>query len=163
MKFFIMKLMMVSSTMLPMLSNPMSMGILLLFQTMLMTLLMNKMLMSSWFSMITFLMMIGGLLIIFTYMSSIASNEKFKFNINLMPMMLIMMLITDEMMLVNQIKENQMINSSMMFEHMSMIKLYTNKSMFLSMLMMIYLLLTMIVVSKIVKHSYGPLRKKTYE
>nr|YP_010531317.1 NADH dehydrogenase subunit 6 [Mileewa amplimacula]UXX17576.1 NADH dehydrogenase subunit 6 [Mileewa amplimacula] len=164
MKFLMMKIMLFTSSIIPLMKNPMSMGILLLIQTMIMTMFMNKMLMSSWFSMITFLMMMGGLLILFTYMSSIASNEKFMFNINLvMIFIMIMIIFSDEMILKDQIKENEMLLNSKTFEQMSMMKLYNKKSMFMSILMMIFLLFTMIVVTKIVKHFEGPLRKKTYE
>nr|YP_010531291.1 NADH dehydrogenase subunit 6 [Mileewa lamellata]UXX17550.1 NADH dehydrogenase subunit 6 [Mileewa lamellata] len=163
MKFIIMKMMMVISFMIPFISNPISMGMILILQTMFATILMNKMIMSSWFSFITFLMMIGGLLIIFTYMSSIASNEKFKFNLNLSIFMLIIILITDEMIIKEQMKENQQMIFIKTLEQVSMMKLYNKKSLFMSILLMIYLLFTMIVVSKMVKHYYGPLRKKNYE
>nr|YP_010531278.1 NADH dehydrogenase subunit 6 [Mileewa mira]UXX17537.1 NADH dehydrogenase subunit 6 [Mileewa mira] len=160
MKFLIMKMMMIISFIMLFISNPMSMGMLLISQTLLATILMNKMLLSSWFSFITFLMMVGGLLIIFMYMSSIASNEKFKFNLNLLIFIFIMIMITDEMIIKEQMKENQKMINIKTFEQISMLKLYNKKSLLMSILLMIYLLFTMIVVSKIVKHYYGPLRKK---
>nr|QKN98983.1 NADH dehydrogenase subunit 6 [Mileewa ponta] len=163
MKFMIMKMMMLMSLLIPFMLNPMSMGLLLISQTMLSTMLMNKMLLSSWFPMITFLMMIGGLLIIFTYMSSIASNEKFKFNLNLIIFLMILMTVTDEMIIKDQIKENQQLMIIKTFEQTSMMKLYNKKSLIMSILLMIYLLFTMIVISKMVKHYQGPLRMKNYE
>nr|ATC73056.1 NADH dehydrogenase subunit 6 [Cuerna sp. EMHAU-2015-Zz052311] len=156
------KMMILMSTLVPFMMNPMSMGIILLFQTMLMTFLMNKMMFSSWFSMITFLMMVGGLLILFMYMSSIASNEKFKLKMNLTLMTLIIILISEEMINENQVNEIQgMIFSSL--ECSSMTKLYNKKSMLITISLILYLLLTMIVVTKIVKHHEGPLRSKNYE
>nr|YP_009776007.1 NADH dehydrogenase subunit 6 [Mitjaevia protuberanta]YP_010117072.1 NADH dehydrogenase subunit 6 [Gunungidia aurantiifasciata]QJA16317.1 NADH dehydrogenase subunit 6 [Mitjaevia protuberanta]QPM99286.1 NADH dehydrogenase subunit 6 [Gunungidia aurantiifasciata] len=157
MKILIMKIMMIISSVAPFMKNPMSMGFLLLFQTLMMILLMNKMLISSWFAMITFLMMIGGLVIIFTYMSSIASNEKFKIKINLMIVLLISLMIVDEMILENQIKEKQEINFSTNID-LSLIKIYNSKSMFMTIMLVLYLLITMISVSKLVKHHEGPLR-----
>nr|QUI77281.1 NADH dehydrogenase subunit 6 [Mitjaevia dworakowskae] len=157
MKILIMKVMMIFGSIIPFLKNPMSMGFLLMIQTMLIIILMNKMLSSSWFMMVTFLMMIGGLLIIFSYMSSIASNEKFKLKFNLIFMMIIMLIITDEMMLENQINENQNILFSTSVD-LSLIKIYNSKSMLMTIMLVLYLLITMISVSKMVKHHEGPLR-----
>nr|ATC73079.1 NADH dehydrogenase subunit 6 [Cicadellinae sp. EMHAU-2015-Zz060410] len=162
MKMLMLKMMILLSTLIPFLFNPMSMGIILLLQTTLMTMIMNKMMFSSWFSMITFLMMVGGLLILFMYMSSIASNEKFKMKMNLTFMIFILILISEEMMNENQVNEEQnMILSTLTYS--SMTKLYNKKSMLITMALVLYLLLTMIVVTKIVKHHEGPLRSKSYE
>nr|QZZ18251.1 NADH dehydrogenase subunit 6 [Dikraneura zlata] len=163
MKIFLIKIMMMISSVIFLLKSPMSMGILLLMQTMIMILLINKIMHTSWFTMITFLMMIGGLLILFTYMSSIASNEKFKLKLNLTLILLIMFIMLDEMIPENQINENQNI---MFINNMdlSMVKIYNSKSMLITILLVVYLLLTMISVSKIVKHHEGPLRAyKKYE
>nr|YP_010610912.1 NADH dehydrogenase subunit 6 [Seasogonia rosea]WAP91746.1 NADH dehydrogenase subunit 6 [Seasogonia rosea] len=160
MKMMMTKIMIIMITLVPFLKNPMTMGIILLIQTTLMTMLMNKMMLTSWFSMITFLMMVGGLLILFTYMSSIASNEKFKFKLNLTLTIIIMIIVMDELLNENQANENQ---SFMMktTETTSMIKLYNKKSMIITMMLVLYLMLTMIIISKIVKHHEGPLRSKT--
>nr|YP_010952954.1 NADH dehydrogenase subunit 6 [Empoascanara circumscripta]WMQ52397.1 NADH dehydrogenase subunit 6 [Empoascanara circumscripta] len=157
MKFILMKLMLMISSMTPFTKNPMSLGFLLLTQTMMMIMLINTILLTSWFSMITFLMMIGGLLIIFMYMSSIASNEKFKIKINFSILIIMMILISDEMIMENQMKETQNIMVSFNSD-LSLIKLYNEKSMMLTIMMVLYLLITMICVSKIVKHHEGPLR-----
>nr|YP_010362173.1 NADH dehydrogenase subunit 6 [Trifida elongata]UNS15671.1 NADH dehydrogenase subunit 6 [Trifida elongata] len=163
MKMMLMKIMMINSSMTFLFMNPMSMGILLLIQTMLMILMINQMSYTSWFMMITFLMMISGLLILFTYMSSIASNEKFKLKINLTLALIIMLIMIDEMMIENQVHEKLQINHQKMID-LSLIKIYNKKSMMLTMMLVIYLLLTMISVSKIVKHHEGPLRaSKIYE
>nr|YP_010531304.1 NADH dehydrogenase subunit 6 [Mileewa sharpa]UXX17563.1 NADH dehydrogenase subunit 6 [Mileewa sharpa] len=163
MKFILIKIMIIISSMITFLKNPVSMGIMLMIQTIITTLLMNKMISSSWMSMITYLMMIGGLLILFMYMSSIASNEKFKMNIFMFTIVIIMLMLTDEMLLNNQINEMIEINETKSIEKLSMIKLYNYKSMILSMILVIYLLYTMIVITKIIKHYKGPLRSKNYE
>nr|ATC73005.1 NADH dehydrogenase subunit 6 [Empoasca sp. EMHAU_031203] len=157
MKMVMIKLMMMINTMMPFMKNPMSMGALLLMQTMLMVNLNNKISQSSWLAMITFLMMIGGLLIIFSYISSIASNEKFKLNINVTFLLVSILMVTDEFILETQINENQEISCNK-FMDLSMIKIYGQKSMFMTILLVIYLLVTMISVSKIVNHHKGPLR-----
>nr|WRQ18274.1 NADH dehydrogenase subunit 6 [Onukigallia onukii] len=162
MKLMLLKTMMMISMMSLMMKNPMSMGISLLMQTIVMITLMNKISSSSWFPMITFLMMIGGLMILFMYMSSIASNEKFKMNLKTTMMIIIMMILTDEMMMNMQTSENQSMMMSKSLESLSMNKLYS-KTFTISMIMVIFLLLTMISISKMVKHYEGPLRSKHYE
>nr|YP_010963624.1 NADH dehydrogenase subunit 6 [Pantaleon erectonodatus]WKZ08107.1 NADH dehydrogenase subunit 6 [Pantaleon erectonodatus] len=156
MKIMLLKMMTSISIMSMMMSNPMSMGLTLLMQTTLTILIMNMVNLSSWIPMITFLTMIGGLLIIFMYMSSITSNEMFKLNLNTMLPLILMMLIMEEMTLNDSNQEFQMIQSSMN-NMMSMNKLYS-KSMSMTMMMVLYLLLTMISVNKIIKLFEGPLR-----
>nr|ATD85999.1 NADH dehydrogenase subunit 6 [Sophonia linealis] len=165
MKFFLMKLMMILSSMTPFLFNPMSLGLILLMQTFMTIMLMNKMSLSSWFSMITFLMMIGGLLIIFTYMSSISSNEMFSLNMKLIFTLILATLISEELLLEYQTNESEeMMNVMLMNQELiSMLKLYNKKSLAITMMLVLYLLFTMIVVSTIVKHNQGPLRPKMYE
>nr|UGK73331.1 NADH dehydrogenase subunit 6 [Signoretia aureola] len=164
MKIMLMKLMIMNSTLTIFLKTPMTMGITLLLQTMLMIMLMNKQMSNSWFMMITFLMMIGGLLIIFTYMSSITSNEKFKLTIiPILMLIVLMILILEEMNFENQINENQLLINMKYTENISMSKMYNKKSMLMTVMMINFLILTMISVSKIVKHHEGPLRSKNYE
>nr|WRK21528.1 NADH dehydrogenase subunit 6 [Tartessus sp.] len=160
MKMIMIKMMIMTMSMIPFMKNPMSMGITLIIYTLIVTMMMNKIMLTSWFSMITFLMMIGGLMIIFMYMSSISSNEKFKVNIKLMVAMIVVMTINEEMMLNLQINEKQEL---MMFpqEQMSMMKLYSKKSLLVMIMLVSFLLMTMISVTKIVMHFKGPLRKKS--
>nr|YP_011036625.1 NADH dehydrogenase subunit 6 [Aphrodes bicincta]WRK21229.1 NADH dehydrogenase subunit 6 [Aphrodes bicincta] len=161
MKMLMMKTMMILPLTISFMKNPISMATILLIQTMLMSLTMNKMMKESWFAMITFLMMIGGLLILFMYMSSIASNEKLKFKINFFLLLPFMFIITDEMMNQNQTMENEGMLTTISMEKFSMMKLYNKKSMLITIMMVMYLLLTMICVSKLVKIHEGPLRMKT--
>nr|ATD51680.1 NADH dehydrogenase subunit 6 [Taharana fasciana] len=157
MKNIIIKSMIMLTSLTPFIFNPMQMGMILLMQTMLTTMLMNKMLPSSWFSLITFIMMIGGLLILFTYMSSVASNEKIMIKYNLTFITIIIMMPLDEMMMM---KTNYMENSINMIENISLSKMFNNKTLYMSMYMIMYLLLTMIMVSKMIKTYKGPLRSK---
>nr|WRQ18261.1 NADH dehydrogenase subunit 6 [Nandigallia matai] len=161
MKMIILKMILITSIMKIFMNTPMSLGLLLLIQTMFIMLMMNKMIYCSWFIMITFLMMVGGILILFTYMSSIASNEKFKFNFKIMLLSTLLMTISDEILIENQPKENQEFNLEK-FDKLSMSKMYS-KTYMIMILMVLYLLLTMISVSKLVKIQEGPLRSKNYE
>nr|QUI77242.1 NADH dehydrogenase subunit 6 [Empoascanara wengangensis] len=157
MKFILLKFLTIISSIAPFMKNPMSLGFLLLTQTIMMILFVNTILSTSWFTMVTFLMMIGGLLIIFMYMSSIASNEKFKIKINFTMIIFIIFMISDELLVENQLSETQEILLSYNND-LSLIKMYNTKSMIMTVMMVLYLLITMICVSKIVKHHEGPLR-----
>nr|YP_009917442.1 NADH dehydrogenase subunit 6 [Roxasellana stellata]QLJ57889.1 NADH dehydrogenase subunit 6 [Roxasellana stellata] len=158
MKMYMMKLMVIFASSIFMLSTPMSMGILLMLQTFLSTIMFSSMLNSSWITMIMFMMLIGGLLILFMYMSSIASNEKFKPNIKMLMMMLIIMYPLEELMFDIQLNDNQ--NNNLINEMLSLSKIYNKKTWIITMLMFYYLLLTMIAITKIIKIYKGPLRSK---
>nr|YP_010140062.1 NADH dehydrogenase subunit 6 [Kalasha nativa]QQK57712.1 NADH dehydrogenase subunit 6 [Kalasha nativa] len=159
MKMVMMKAMVSNSTLLMFMKTPMSMGTVLMIQVIMSSIMLNKMGQSAWIMMITFLMMVGGIMILFTYMVSIASNTKFKMKIKMMTTFLIMTTIMDEMMHM-QPQENMQLEKEETNEVMSMIKLYNKKSTMITIVMMLYLLLTMISITKIVKHHKGPLRKK---
>nr|YP_008992970.1 NADH dehydrogenase subunit 6 [Leptobelus gazella]AEE89608.1 NADH dehydrogenase subunit 6 [Leptobelus gazella] len=161
MKTIMMKLMMIMSIMSLMMKSPMSMSTTLLIQTLWSIMLMNTINNYSWIPMITFLTMIGGLLIIFMYMSSITSNEKFKLNTKLLMVLTLMMMPMEELMSNYQNQEEQNLETKLN-TMMSLTKMY-NKSMMMTMLMILYLMLTMITVNKIIKMFEGPLRSNTYE
>nr|YP_010987686.1 NADH dehydrogenase subunit 6 [Platystethus arenarius]WON66118.1 NADH dehydrogenase subunit 6 [Platystethus arenarius] len=143
-------------------SHPISMGITLLIQTIFMALSMNMLLLTPWFSYILLLVMIGGLLILFIYMTSLMANEKFKFS----PLMLMMNLAT----IITMIPLNFMDK----FNHMNMknylmfnysLNLNFNKfimmpSIMSMMILIIYLLMVLIAVVKISNFKSGPLRQK---
>nr|WRK21463.1 NADH dehydrogenase subunit 6 [Hecalus sp.] len=153
----IMKMMMTVSSLTPFLKTPMSMGILLLTQTTLSTILMAKTLKSSWMSMIMFLMLIGGLMILFMYMSSIASNEKFTPNIKMTLLFIILLMIPNEnMMMELQMQDN--LKEILMTESIIMTKIYNKKTMMITIMMFMYLFLAMIAVTSIIKIHKGPLR-----
>nr|YP_010736907.1 NADH dehydrogenase subunit 6 [Pediopsoides anchorides]WEP24781.1 NADH dehydrogenase subunit 6 [Pediopsoides anchorides] len=163
MKFLLLKMMLLNSIILPIMKTPLSMGTTLIMQTIMATMLMNKMMLTAWFPMVTFLMMIGGMMVLFMYMSSIAANEKFKMNLNMTIMLILMIIITEEFLMENQINEKQKMMYMEIQETYSMLKLYNKKSMMITMFLVMFLLLTMVSVSKIVLHHKGPLRMKTYE
>nr|YP_010444574.1 NADH dehydrogenase subunit 6 [Antialcidas floripennae]UTI38484.1 NADH dehydrogenase subunit 6 [Antialcidas floripennae] len=159
MKMMLTKMMATIAILSTTMKTPMSMGMTLLSQIALTIVMMNMISSSSWVPMITFLTMIGGLMIIFMYMSSITSNEKFKMNVKLMLPMIIMLLVTEEMTMNFPTQEDQIIKNSLN-SMISMNKMYS-KSAAMTLMMVLYLFLTMISVNKIIKLFEGPLRSKT--
>nr|AXS67643.1 NADH dehydrogenase subunit 6 [Cicadellidae gen. sp. 1 JCX-2018] len=162
MKMMMMKFLTISFSINWMMKTPMSLGSMLFMQTLVMTILMNKMMVSAWMPMMMFLMMIGGLLVLFMYMSSIASNEKFKMNLLTFTIVIITMMIPMEEMM-SEIHPLEMQMKSMSMEKIMLKKMTMNKMMYIMMMMLMYLILTMVMVTKLVKHHKGPLRKKSYE
>nr|YP_010166722.1 NADH dehydrogenase subunit 6 [Oreodytes davisii]QRV62826.1 NADH dehydrogenase subunit 6 [Oreodytes davisii] len=155
------------------LNHPLSMGMVLMLQTILISLMTGFYSYTFWFSYILFLIMIGGMLILFMYMTSLASNEKFKLSNK---MVLITMLIAFFCLLImmnldfsminfmfknSNINEN--INSLMLTknENMNSLNMMYNKPNYMITILMInYLLLTLVAVVKITKSNQGPLRQK---
>nr|QFG40081.1 NADH dehydrogenase subunit 6 [Munidopsis lauensis] len=61
-------------------THPLTAGLTLLLQTTLVATITGLAYPSFWFSYILFLIFLGGMLVLFIYVASIASNEQFKFN-----------------------------------------------------------------------------------
>nr|YP_010952577.1 NADH dehydrogenase subunit 6 [Theretra silhetensis]WMQ52910.1 NADH dehydrogenase subunit 6 [Theretra silhetensis] len=159
------------SMMMYFMTHPLSMGMLILIQTMLTCLLSGMLIKTYWFSYILFLTFLGGLLVLFIYVSSIASNELFLFSNNMKTMFFIMMLMMiliqyifmknlNWMNLINNSEMNNFLNF-MFFNNENKInlnKLYNNNSSMLMLLLIIYLFITLIAVVKITNIFFGPLR-----
>nr|YP_010478213.1 NADH dehydrogenase subunit 6 [Nesophrosyne ogradyi]UVI59657.1 NADH dehydrogenase subunit 6 [Nesophrosyne ogradyi] len=159
MKILLMKTMIMISSYTMMLKTPMSMGVMLLILTAVSTFLMTNILTTAWIPMIMFLMLIGGLLILFMYMSSIVPNEKFTTNILMVIIPTLVFIMPLESMMVESLM-NESLMSSMLTDNISMIKIYNKKTFMITLFMFMYLLMSMIVVTKIVKIFKGPLRSK---
>nr|WIL79962.1 NADH dehydrogenase subunit 6 [Tenerus hilleri] len=158
--------MIILSLMIIFLSHPLSLGLILLIQTILTALMVGIINYNFWFSYILFLIMIGGMLILFIYMTSIASNEKFtisKFLIILsyfISSMISTTLILDSfffnLSMINI--ETQMMNFNMNYKF-SMNKIFNFPNFSLIYISLIYLLITLIAVVKISNFNMGPLRQ----
>nr|YP_005089284.1 NADH dehydrogenase subunit 6 [Libythea celtis]YP_010879512.1 NADH dehydrogenase subunit 6 [Libythea lepita]ADP01761.1 NADH dehydrogenase subunit 6 [Libythea celtis]WHE44876.1 NADH dehydrogenase subunit 6 [Libythea lepita] len=154
------------------LSHPLSMGFLILIQTLLICLMTGMLINTYWFSYILFLTFLGGLLVLFIYVSSIASNELFKFSFNNKMFFFIMMFFSIIMSLffmnnltwMNLIFNDEMLNSFNLFlffnneNNMNLTKLYNDQTYFLMMMMVIYLFITLVAVVKITNIFFGPIR-----
>nr|YP_010596133.1 NADH dehydrogenase subunit 6 [Acanthaspis pedestris]WAJ48465.1 NADH dehydrogenase subunit 6 [Acanthaspis pedestris] len=155
-----------TSIMFTMLSHPMSMGMTLIIQTILISMITGNMMNTFWFSYILLITMISGVLVLFIYMASIASNEKFKSSTKMLMFTTMMMILsTGIIMIVDQmsvssiwstIKKEMLCNDQVQ----SLIKLFNNHNMSMTITMVAYLFFTMIAITFIVEVSEGPLRKK---
>nr|APX39605.1 NADH dehydrogenase subunit 6 [Colaspidea globosa] len=155
---------MMMSTSLILLNHPMSIGFTLLLSTVMISMMTGTMNSTFWFSYILFLVMIGGMLILFVYMTSIASNEKFKFSMKIL--MLNLLLMTTMLFLKNhkqsflllKLKETKMFNYEKMMNES--LKYFTPSLNIIMISSMIYLLIALVMIVKITKKSKGPIRQK---
>nr|YP_009040594.1 NADH dehydrogenase subunit 6 [Dastarcus helophoroides]AHG24988.1 NADH dehydrogenase subunit 6 [Dastarcus helophoroides] len=148
-------------------NHPLSMGMILLIQTLLISITSGMFNLNFWYSYIILLIMVGGMLILFIYMTSIASNEKFKFSNKLMYLMTMMFIMLNMLMLnydkmMIYIKFNnydflKFIDNNNIYY--SMIKYYNLPLNFIMLMIIIYLLITLIAVVKITNIKNGPLRQ----
>nr|QGR23695.1 NADH dehydrogenase subunit 6 [Ostrinia palustralis] len=173
MKMFISLLIILLSFTMLFLNHPLSMGFMILIQTLL-TCIMSSMIMKTyWMSYILFLTFLGGLLVLFIYVSSIASNELFKPStslklmllINLIIIMLISVFFNNNLywinLSINNLEMNNFFNMFLFFNNENKInlsKLYNNQTFLMMMMLIIYLFITLIAVVKITNIFYGPLR-----
>nr|YP_010268845.1 NADH dehydrogenase subunit 6 [Halobates hayanus]UIG88224.1 NADH dehydrogenase subunit 6 [Halobates hayanus]UIG88228.1 NADH dehydrogenase subunit 6 [Halobates hayanus] len=154
-------IMIMMSTTMMMLKHPLSMGFNLILITFTSSITMSMWMKYTWYSYILVLVMLGGMLVLFMYMASIASNEIMKFSFKTMIMMMIsimiaMILLNEEMLSYNSIIIQTMDGQ----QNMSMMKLFNSKSSYITIMMALYLLMTMIYVIFITNTFEGPMRKK---
>nr|AWN56242.1 NADH dehydrogenase subunit 6 [Eriopis connexa] len=158
-------LLILTSTLMMFLKHPLSLGLNILIHTILTCLIMGSMSYNFWFSYILILVMIGGLLVLFIYMTSIAPNEKFKFNSYLLLMILFFFLSLIFYLNLNNMNwNNELINNYNNYEfnlNLNKFMNFPNSNIFI--IIVFYLLITMIVVVKITKLNFGPLRQFKYE
>nr|WOR80768.1 NADH dehydrogenase subunit 6 [Pygoluciola sp.] len=146
-------------------SHPLTMGMMLIMQTLFIAMWTGSMSMNFWYSYVLFIIMVGGMLILFIYMTSVASNEKFSFS-KILSLMMVTLIIMSILMSKDQIYSmmNSMNLDLLQMKNKIMFKMSMNKFLMYPMMMMsmsiiIYLLIALIAVSKITNVKNGPLRK----
>nr|YP_010222612.1 NADH dehydrogenase subunit 6 [Pentatoma metallifera]UCC46075.1 NADH dehydrogenase subunit 6 [Pentatoma metallifera] len=138
------------------LNHPLSMGLILIMKTLITATIIGFMLKSFFFSYIIIIIMLSGALVLFIYMASVASNEMFDLSIKMI--MLGFSSYAMIMMMFDLFNYNYFNYTMYLNESISLIKIFNTISAKLTIMIIIYLLLTMIVVSNIAKVVEGPLR-----
>nr|AXS66108.1 NADH dehydrogenase subunit 6 [Cucujoidea sp. 46 KM-2017] len=148
------------------LDHPLSLGLILLLQSICTSLLMGLISLNFWYSYMIFLIMVGGMLVLFLYMTSIASNEKFFFSMKLFYLSIMFMFILILiyylnkhllMLNINNIFSTYLMNKSNFFLSMNKYFIYPMNMTY--MILIIYLFITLIAVVKITSINHGPLRQ----
>nr|YP_009918116.1 NADH dehydrogenase subunit 6 [Torleya grandiforceps]QLP89018.1 NADH dehydrogenase subunit 6 [Torleya grandiforceps] len=149
-------------------NHPLAMGLVLLIQTVLISLLTGILNSSFWMSYILFLVFLGGMLVLFIYMTSLASNEMFSISspiITFAPVALFWVgLISWGVSLFDclnpahvSFKSFNQLHDNFLLSNLTL-KLYNTFSSHLTFLLVIYLFLTLIIVVKLTSIDQGPLR-----
>nr|YP_010506495.1 NADH dehydrogenase subunit 6 [Syritta pipiens]QUE27790.1 NADH dehydrogenase subunit 6 [Syritta pipiens]UXF58187.1 NADH dehydrogenase subunit 6 [Syritta pipiens] len=154
-------------------NHPITMGLLLLIQTVLICCITGLMTKSFWFSYILFLIFVGGMLVLFIYMTSLASNEMFSISMKMTTisiitfiMLFFIILFMDKMIMMFNSMNNEMnsiinLNSYIQENTLNLNKLYNYPNNMITILLINYLLITLIATVKITKLFHGPLRSMT--
>nr|YP_010250878.1 NADH dehydrogenase subunit 6 [Faughnia haani]QTV76812.1 NADH dehydrogenase subunit 6 [Faughnia haani] len=152
------------------LKHPLAMGMMLLLQTLVICAVTALMNFYVWFSYILFLIFLGGMLVLFIYITSLASNEMFQFSFKMTSLFVIMMgaatlLLTMDPLLLDfklALSDLQTLMNTSYNSQMVLIgNIYSSNTMKTTLFMILYLLLTLIVVVKITYTFLGPLRMLT--
>nr|AVN67516.1 NADH dehydrogenase subunit 6 [Pycnoscelus femapterus] len=142
--------------------HPLAMGLILLLQTVMISIITGMMNQSFWFSYVLFLIFLGGMLVLFIYITSLASNEMFSMSTKILFSSILISLSIMTMMklqlnIKNQENMNFLINNSMTYT--LLIKLYSTPTSIITILLATYLFLTLIATVKITSIFKGPLRQ----
>nr|ASY98064.1 NADH dehydrogenase subunit 6 [Empusa pennicornis] len=165
MMYLLLSICMILSIIFIFLNHPLSMGLILFLQAILMCLISGYMSMSFWFSYILLLIYLGGMLVLFMYVTSLASNEMFFYSnkivlfIILLPMMLLTIYYLKPNFHMNsyEILENSMSLNTM--NNNFLLKMYNYPINMITIMIASYLFLTLIAVVKIINIYKGPLRQ----
>lgn len=151
-------------------NHPLSIGLILLIQTFLICLITGLISKTFWFSYILFLVFLGGILVLFIYVTSLASNEIFHISVNIIIFIIIIIAITFLIILFldknyiiffltnNDISELNNLNSYIEENSLNLNKLYNFPTNIITLLLINYLFITLIIIVKITNIFKGPLR-----
>nr|YP_003875518.1 NADH dehydrogenase subunit 6 [Ellipes minuta]ADD97006.1 NADH dehydrogenase subunit 6 [Ellipes minuta] len=153
------------------LSHPLAVTSALLMQTVLTTILAGMMMFNFWYSYITFLIFVGGLLILFMYITSISSNESFKLSF---PALIVFftswIFVFLALMYTLKYPSNLSNSSQETFKLMDLsscksflLKIYNSSTSITTLLLVVYLFLALVAVSKIIDIKEGPLRQSSFQ
>ena len=147
------------------LAHPLSIGLNLLVQTILISLTAGLSTYSYWFSYILFMIFLGGILVLFIYVTSLASNESFSFSYSTFAISLILLFSLLPLTLAWNYFFNsftaQLPLSSLTMEVSNVFIIswiYSINLINFTLFIIIYLLLTLVVVVKITNLFKGPFR-----
>nr|YP_009502927.1 NADH dehydrogenase subunit 6 [Spongiocaris panglao]AXG21504.1 NADH dehydrogenase subunit 6 [Spongiocaris panglao] len=147
--------------------HPLASGLTLLFQTIIICIMAGLFMSSFWFSYILFLIFLGGMLVLFIYVASLAPNEPFSISLPLMIFIMFLLMMTLLLMIWDPIMKmmNSKTPSSYFYLlYSTSLQTLTTKTFYnppisnLTLFTILYLLLSLIMVVKITDHSSGTLR-----
>nr|YP_009754271.1 NADH dehydrogenase subunit 6 [Anterastes babadaghi]QGL09066.1 NADH dehydrogenase subunit 6 [Anterastes babadaghi] len=154
-------------------NHPLAMTLIIIMQTCIVSMTVGMMSSSFWFSYILFLVFLGGMLVLFIYITSLASNELFYTSMKTLIIILLTItlilsiaFITDSFFWNMFTKNMDQLSMDMITTSLSteatphLIKLYNKPNHLITLMLVNYLFLTLIVIVKITNIFQGPLRQK---
>nr|YP_009349997.1 NADH dehydrogenase subunit 6 [Hexacentrus unicolor]AQM40171.1 NADH dehydrogenase subunit 6 [Hexacentrus unicolor] len=154
-------------------NHPLAMTLIIIIQTLIISLSTGIFSLSFWFSYVLFLVFLGGMLVLFIYITSLASNEMFSFP--KITMLIVMGMIPALLLTSTYLDASpwsfitwnndmySMTNSNSIIHNDSnyiLSKLYNNPTDLITLMLVNYLFLTLIAIVKITNIFQGPLRQK---
>nr|QOL00540.1 NADH dehydrogenase subunit 6 [Atlanticus sinensis] len=155
-------------------NHPLAMTLIIIIQTCIVSLTTGMISSSFWFSYILFLIFLGGMLVLFIYITSLASNELFYTSIKTLMMIIVLIGIimfftslTDPYFWNTFTKNMDLMSTNISMSILTteatphlLIKLYNKPNHLITLMLVTYLFLTLIVIVKITNIFQGPLRQK---
>nr|YP_010547215.1 NADH dehydrogenase subunit 6 [Abia mengmeng]UYK52128.1 NADH dehydrogenase subunit 6 [Abia mengmeng] len=160
-------LIVMNSLMLLFCKTPLHMGLILLLQTTLISLSSELSTFNFFYLYILFMILIGSMMVLFIYISSLTPNMKFKINKMMLMTMLMLMIVTMIMLLYFNFKpnfdslnyDNFMIMNKNFTLKLSLKKMFDYPSNLMLLMLINFLLITLFISVKIINIKNGPLRK----
>lgn len=144
-------------------NHPIRIGLLLIIQTIITAIFTGMAINTFWISYILLIRILRGILVLFIYISRTASNEKFV-NKNSIWIWIIIMLTTRAIFLFLEekiiIKNNYLRIGIINNDIYSLNKIFNSEYKFITIILVIYLLLTIITSTHLVNIFEGPIRSK---
>lgn len=137
--------------------HPLRIGIILIAQTLVIAITTGIIVKTFFFSYIVTIIIIRGALVLFIYMARVASNEKFNPSIKIAIIFIITIATTWI------IKTSEIHHNIQRQEIKIVVKIFNITNAFITIIIILYLLFTIITASRIANIKEGPLRIKTYE
>nr|AXI98750.1 NADH dehydrogenase subunit 6 [Pseudoniphargus sp. 1-Murcia] len=144
-------------------TSPLFLSLMIIAQTISLAFIINTITMTSWFSFMLIMIYLSGMMIIFIYISSMASNELFYLN-NLLLAGIFLFFIPATLLIFNSTPASSSDYANTLDQNLTQtaiiktMKMFSKPLFIMTILLIIYLLLAMIVVSKNSSFSSGPLR-----
>nr|QGT77280.1 NADH dehydrogenase subunit 6 [Apotamonautes hainanensis] len=165
MTMFMIPMIIFTSFMFTRVSHPLAMGLNLLIQTIIISFSAGLTTYSFWFSYILFLIFLGGMLVLFIYVASLASNEFFFFSLisiifilfSLVTLLTFIFFLDPVIVSTFSNLPNSSISAYSSTAHITS-WIFNSPSMFFTFFIISYLLLTLLVIVKIINLFKGPLR-----
>nr|AKM70011.1 NADH dehydrogenase subunit 6 [Phyllaphis fagi] len=159
---FIMFINLTISLTLTMMKSPLTSNLVILTQSITLTLMLNLINKSSWISFMLFILYVGGLMIIFLYISSIAFNEinfikNYKNLIYKIIILLMMFFIIKSFIIMENFKFNNLMNFEDNFYLINMFIMPNNLMIYFILFILFFMLISIIWL---LKNNKGPIRQK---